>query len=64
MVEAAVSGGHGGRSVPYRNRPAGQDEGVHAGMSKLKLLAALVMKGQRNPRETLIYKFTRKVLCN
>lgn len=39
VVEAAVSGGHGGRSVPHRNRPAGQDEGVHAGTSKLKRLS-------------------------
>lgn len=27
-----------------------------------ELLVALVMKGQRNPRETLIHMFTRKVL--
>lgn len=27
-----------------------------------ELLVALVMKGHRNPRETLIYMFTRKVL--
>lgn len=35
VVEAAVSGGHGRSRVPYRNCPARQDEGVHAGAWKL-----------------------------
>lgn len=33
VVEAAVGGSHGRRRVPHRDRPPGQDEGVHAGAS-------------------------------
>lgn len=38
VVEAADGRGHGGSRVPYRNRPAGQNEGLHAGALKKKAI--------------------------